>query len=155
MHDYREVSRLSERVMHKYMQFEKRVRQYGTETTLTQAEIHTIAIVGEKSDINVTELAKLRGVTKGAASQMVYKLVEKGFLSKQVSPNSDTEVCLTLPNNGKTAFLAHQKYHEESGSEFTRILSQMPQEYQDYTIEFLTAFEKIMDEKLKTKEKNG
>ncbi len=155
MHDYREVSRLSERVMHKYMQFEKRSRCYGTETPLTQAEIHTIAIVGEKPDINVTELAKLRGVTKGAVSQMVYKLVEKGFLSKHVSPNSDTEVCLNLTENGRTAFLVHQKYHEETGSEFAKIMSQMPQEYQDYTIQFLIAFEKMMDEKLEKKERNG
>lgn len=149
MHDYRELSRLSERTMHKYLQFEKRARCYGTETPLTQAEIHTIAIVGENPDINITELAKLRGITKGAASQMVYKLVEKGFLSKRVSPNSDTEVCLTLTERGGTAFQAHQKYHEESGTEFLKILSEMPQEYQDYLVQFLRNFEKFLDEKLK------
>ncbi|WP_304509057.1 MarR family winged helix-turn-helix transcriptional regulator [Anaerotignum sp.] len=149
MHDYRELSRLSERTMHKYLQFEKRARCYGTETPLTQAEIHTIAIVGENPDINITELAKLRGITKGAASQMVYKLVDKGFLSKRVSPNSDTEVCLTLTENGRTAFQAHQKYHEESGTEFLKILSEMPQEYQDYLVQFLLDLEKFLDEKLK------
>jgi DNA-binding MarR family transcriptional regulator len=131
------------------LQFEKRARCYDTETPLTQAEIHTIAIVGEKPDINITELAKLRGVTKGAASQMVYKLVKKGFLSKRISPNSDTEVCLTLTENGRTAFQAHQKYHEESGTEFLKILSEMPQEYQDYMVQFLLNFEKFLDEKLK------
>lgn len=149
MHDYRELSRLSERAIHKYLQFEKKSRCYGTKTPLTQAEIHTIAIVGEKPDINITELAKLRGVTKGAASQMVYKLVGKGFLSKRVSPNSDTEVCLTLTENGRTAFQSHQKYHEESGAEFLRILSEMPQEYEDYMIQFLLEFEKFLDERLK------
>lgn len=155
MHDYRDVSRLSERVMHKYMQFEKRARCYGTDKPLTQAEIHSIVIIGEKPDINVTELAKLRGVTKGAASQMIYKLVEKGFVSKHVSPNSDTEVCLNLTKDGKIAFCVHQEYHEESGSEFMKMLNDMPQEYQDYMITFLKGCESFLDRKLNTKEKKG
>lgn len=62
---------------------------------------------------------------------------------------------MNLTENGRTAFLEHQKYHEESGSEFAKIMSQMPQEYQDYTIQFLIAFKKIMDEKLEKKERNG
>lgn len=155
MHDYRELSRLCERTMHKYMQCEKKARCYGTEIPLTQAEIHTIAIVGDQPDLNVSELAKLRGITKGAASQMVYKLVEKGFLSKRVSPNSDTEVCLSLTQTGKISYDAHQKYHDESSSEYLRALSEMPQEYQDYFLGFLMGFDKYLDEKLKQMERNG
>lgn len=132
MHDYRELSRLNERTIHKYMQFERCARCYSTDTPMPQAEIHTIAIVGDKPDINVTELAKLRGVTKGAASQMVYKLVDKSFLAKRVFPNSDTEVCLSLTENGEIAYAAHRKYHDDSDGEFLHILADMPQEVQDW-----------------------
>lgn len=149
MHDYREISRLMERTMHKYVQAEKIPRSYGSGILMTQTEIHTIAIIGDRPGINVTELAKLRGVTKGAASQLVYKLVDKGYVRKETSPHSDTEVCLTLTDNGKTAYKGHNEYHEKSGSEFMKELSEMPKEYEEYGIKLLTAFEKYLDEKLK------
>lgn len=92
MHDYSELSRFMERTMHKYLQVEKQPRQYGPGILLTQTtEIHTIAIIGDQPNINVTELARQRGVTKGAASQLVYKLVNKGYLRKEKSPTLDIE----------------------------------------------------------------
>lgn len=42
---------------------------------LTQPEIHTVTIIGDQEGISVTGLSKVRGITKGAASQMVYKKV--------------------------------------------------------------------------------
>ena len=151
MHDYREISRLMERTMHKYVQAEKVPRDYGQGIFMTQTEIHTIAIIGDRPGINVTELAKLRGVTKGAASQLIYKLVDKGYVCKETSPNSDTAVCLTLTDTGRIAYEGHNAYHEKSGSEFMKELSEMPKEFEDYGIKMLTAFDKYLDEKLKSK----
>ena len=148
MHDYRELSWLNERIIHKYMQFEKRTRCYGTETPLTQAEIHTIAIVGDTPGMNVTELAKLRGVTKGAASQMIYRLVDKGLIEKRVSPNSDTEVSLSLTESGEIAYAAHRKYHDDSGQEFQKMLSEIPEEVQEYMVQYLKEFDQYLDKKL-------
>lgn len=148
MHDYRYLAQLMERTIHKYMQVEKQARPYGTDTPLTQSEIHTIAIVGDSPGINVTRLAKLRGVTKGAASQMVYRLVDKGLIEKQVSPNSDTEVCLNLTEKGQTAFQAHMDYHEEFGVKFFGTLNDEPEEVQNGMIRLLEDIDKYMDELL-------
>lgn len=147
--DYRKLSALMERTMHKYFQVENQPRSYGPGVMLTQTEIHTIAVVGDRPDINVTELAKVRGVTKGAASQLVYKLVDKGYISKQTSPNSDTEVCLSLTEIGKKAYEGHKKYHDNSGSAFFKALGEMPKDYEDYFIKMLTEFEKTLDDRLK------
>lgn len=149
MHDYRKLSRLMERTMHKYIQVEKQPREYGPGIILTQTEIHTIAAIGDRPGINVTELSKLRGVTKGAASQLVYKLVDKGYVIKQTSQNSDTEVCLNLTDTGKIAYEKHIMYHEKSGSAFFKALGEMPKEYEDYFIKMLTEFENTLDERLK------
>lgn len=149
MHDYRELSWLMERTINKYIQIEKQTRCYGTRTPLTQSEIHTIVIVGDYPDINITKLAKIRGITKGAASQMIYKLVDKGFIEKQVSPSSDTEVCLTLTEDGRTAHKAHSQYHDDFGKRFFKILNDIPEEYQEYMIRILTSFDKELDECLK------
>lgn len=149
MSDLRKLSSLMERTMHKYIQVEKQPRIYGPGIILTQTEVHTIAVIGDCPDINVTELSKLRGVTKGAASQLIYKLVDKGYVIKQTSPNSDTEVCLSLTENGKKAYEGHKKYHDNSGSAFFKELVEMPEDCEDYMIKMLTEFEKTLDARLK------
>ena len=146
MHDYRELSRLTERTIHKYVQLEKQSHNYGG-FNMTQTEIHTITVVGDYPNINVTRLAAVRGITKGAASQMIYKLVDKGFIKKAVSPNSDTEVCLNLTESGQKAYEAHRKYHDESGSAFFKSIAAMPEDVQEYLIQMLKQFDKALDER--------
>lgn len=148
MDNYKEMSRMWERTVHKYMQLEKKPREYAPGVILTQSEIHTIAIIGDRPGINVTELAKLRGVTKGASSQMVYKLVDKGYITKTVSPRSDTEVCLTLTEYGKIPYEQHKLYHETTDNEYMKILSDMPEDTAKYFMKLLSEFEKYTDQKL-------
>ena len=93
---------------------------------LTQPEIHTIAIIGDYEGINVTNLARMRGITKGGASQMVYKLVDKGLVEKKVSPDSDAALCLYLTGKGKKARSEHRKLHETMGTMYEEILDQIP-----------------------------
>ena len=89
MTDPKEMAWQMERIIHKYSQYEKRPQVYCKDMMLTQPEIHTVAIVGDHEGINVTQLAAMRGITKGAASQMVYKLVDKDLIKKQISAESD------------------------------------------------------------------
>ncbi|WP_155829842.1 MarR family transcriptional regulator [Butyrivibrio sp. AC2005] len=46
-------------------------------------------------------LAKVRGITKGAVSQMVNKLVDRDLMEKRVSPDSDAAICLYLTKKVK------------------------------------------------------
>jgi len=149
MKDYQNLSQLMERIIHKYNQVEKIKRYYGSDILLSRAEIHTIVAVGDYQDINITSLAKLLGVTKGAASQMIYKLVDKGFVNKQVSPNSDTEVCLTLTEKGKIAYDKHREYHETANDTLNEMLREMPKEIEIQIEYLLEEFDKSLDERLK------
>lgn len=149
MNTFKRISRLTEKVIHKYNQFEKQPREYSSGIVLKEAEIHTIALIGDYPDMNVTTLAKMRGITKGGASQMVYKLAEKGLICKRVSPDTDNEVCLSLTDAGQKAYQAHLKYHEEVQSDFFEELENMPEEYTEYLITLLEHFDKSLDERLK------
>lgn len=149
--DYTELTALMERVIHKYNQWENKKRTYGTDTLLSKAEIHTIAAVGNNPGINVTALADTLGITKGAASQMIYKLVEKGAVEKKVSPDSDTEVALNLTAEGQKNYTAHIEYHNQANDESIELLKAMPDSVYAYMIEYFSAFEKTMDHKLKDK----
>lgn len=149
MDNYLELTKLMERTIHKYNQWESKKRTYGTDTMLSRAEIHTIAAVGDHPGINITALAEVQGITKGAASQMIYKLVDKGSVEKKVSPDSDTEVVLNLTKEGWLNYKAHKNYHLQTSDEFFSELRNMPEQLYEELVKLLTAFERSIDERMK------
>lgn len=148
MRDYRDTAELLERIVHKYNQTESKKMCYGTDTKLTRKEIHTINAVGNNAGINVTTLAKMQGITKGAVSQMVYKLVEKGYMVKSVSPDSDAEVRLELTELGMVAYDAHNEYHKQAQEEFFMLLKDMPDNTYNQMKNIMQVFEDMLDRKL-------
>lgn len=78
---------------------------------VTTREAHTIQAVGDNEPMTVTGLSSYFGVTKSAASQMVSKLVKKGFLLKNQSVQSAKEYELSLTPLGWRAFRAHEQFH--------------------------------------------
>ena len=142
MKNDKELAWLMERIIHKYIQYEKIPQQYCDSLVLTQPEIHTIAIIGDNEGINVTALAKTRGITKGAASQMIYKLRDKGLVEKRVSPDSDAELNLFLTEMGKKAREEHLNRYKKK---FASILNSVPKEAKKAMVEFFEAFEEELD----------
>ena len=149
MKDCYELTTLMERVIHKYVQWENKKRTYGTNILLSRAEIHTVVVIGDNPNINITVLAEMLGITKGAASQMIYKLVDKGIIEKKVSPNSDTEVALNLTSDGTINYEAHRQYHRITNDKALNLLKGIPDPFYDYLIEYFSAFEQVIDEELK------
>ncbi len=84
---------------------------FGTGTPLYRTEIHTVQAIGEHPGINITELAGLMGVTKGAVSQTVGKLVDKGLVRKTHADDNAKEILLLLTERGNTGFRNHQNLH--------------------------------------------
>ncbi|MCC0724923.1 MULTISPECIES: MarR family transcriptional regulator [unclassified Clostridioides] len=148
MRDYSKLITLMERIIHKYNQWEDKKRTYGTELLLSKSEIHTIVAVGNNPGINITSLADTLGITKGAASQMIYKLVDKGTVVKKVSPDSDTEVALSLTDDGMKNYKAHQEYHKQTNDESLKLLDDMPEPFYEYMLSYFSAFEESIDKKL-------
>lgn len=137
---------LCERIIHKYILFEKIPQKYCGDLMLTQPEIHTVVSIGDQEGIGVTQLAKLRGITKGAVSQMIYKLVDKGLVEKHVSPASDAAVSLFLTDKGKQARSEHHKMHENQRIMFASLMDSLPEEALNVMMKFYKDFEKELDE---------
>ena len=137
-----------EQVINKYNQLAKQTREYGKGMILNQSEIHTLTLIGEDPGINVVTIAKQRGITRGAVSQMIHKLNEKGLICKQVSPETDNEVCLSLTPMGLEAYNAHTKYHEETDKLIQKQFENIPEDYEIFLIKILDQFEKTIDKKL-------
>ncbi|HEY48820.1 MAG TPA: MarR family transcriptional regulator [Dehalococcoidia bacterium] len=86
---------------------------FGTGVPLYKTEIHTIRAIGENQGINVTQLAELMGVTKGAESQTIKKLVRKKLVEKTPAHDNAREILLGLTDLGWTGFYNHEQFHME------------------------------------------
>lgn len=87
---------------------------FGTGVPLYRAEIHTIQSIGQNPGINMTELARLMNVTKGAISQTVNKLERKELVRKTRIGTDNREVVLLLTDLGWNGYHNHEKYHAQT-----------------------------------------
>lgn len=100
-----------ERAMSRMASMHESPWDFGTGVPLYRTEIHTVQAIGEHPGTNVTELAQFMGVTKGAVSQTVGKLADKGLVRKEHPAGNAKEILLHLTERGSTGFHNHQKLH--------------------------------------------
>ncbi|MCP3898392.1 MAG: MarR family transcriptional regulator [Desulfobacteraceae bacterium] len=137
--------RLFHRVLNKMNKLEKKPRYYGTDHLLYGSEIHTIEAIGNNPGINITELASLQGVTKGAISQLIQKLEKKNLIIRMKNMNSDKEVFLKLSDIGARAFRAHDDFHAKVFPELVHALKQVDSKTLDNMELILESIEKFCD----------
>nr|WP_319489924.1 MarR family transcriptional regulator [uncultured Caproiciproducens sp.] len=137
------------RIVAKISELDKKIRYYGTDHPLYEAEIHMIKSINENEGIHVTGLADMLGVTKGAVSQIIMKLEHKGMISKDTDPRNLSRLVLRLTSKGETAYLHHEKLHQKYEELFNTILENATEENKA----FLKSFLNSLDERIDTFEK--
>ena len=144
MRDYELLFEQVERVIHKYNQKETKKRDYGVDVSLTQTEIHLIAAIGERPGIGVKALAEMKGVTTGATSQMIKKMVQKGLVRKQISAESEAKIELTLTEKGQICFENHQKYHKEANKKWYQLFDRLDDDGYETLTQILNHMEEML-----------
>ncbi|WP_087018674.1 MarR family transcriptional regulator [Thaumasiovibrio subtropicus] len=107
------------RLVNRVHEIESRPNYFGTEMLIHRAEIHSVEAIGDSAPITLMSLAHMQGVTKGAASQMVTKLVKKGLVKRDPSPHSKKEMLISLTEVGEIAYQHHADYHREMENMFS------------------------------------
>jgi len=100
------------KILHLYSVISRKPVDYGTGDLLYFTEIHTISVVGKNREVNMTRLAEMMGVTKGAISQTVKKLVNKNLILKTNITNRK-EVNLKLSDKGQMAYKGQKSFQKE------------------------------------------
>ncbi len=136
------------RLLNKFSRIEKQPIVLANGFELTTKEIHTIQAIGEAKKIIVTDVGKYFGVTKGAASQMVSRLVAKGFVTKTVSPETNKEYELSLTKLGWEAYAVHEKLHGRDMDKLLSGLNEFSDECLGDFISVLSRLEHVMDKRL-------
>lgn len=137
------------RIVNKFKVLEKIPIDHGTGDLLYASEINTLEIIGKYPGINMTQLARRRGVTKGAVSQIVAKLVKKKLVAKNPAVGSDKELSIMLTEAGGVAFENHEKFHEKYDLPMLEKLSGMSTEQLDIVIDTFEMLESTLDNYLK------
>lgn len=132
------------RVVWKLFEVDKKTRNYGTDEQLFEAEIHMIKSIKENEGVHVTGLAELLEVTKGAVSQIVMRLEKKGMVIKDKDDNNQSRLVLRLTPKGETAYVNHEKLHQEFDDLVSAILNEASRE----NIAFLTDFLDLLEDKI-------
>ncbi len=100
------------KILHLYSVIGRKPKDYGTGDLLYVAEIHTITMVGKNREINMTQLAEMMGVTKGAISQTIRKLVHKNLIIKSNTTNRK-EFSLRLSEKGNIVYKGQEAVQKE------------------------------------------
>lgn len=87
-------------------------QDYGTGQEYTSVEVHTLKHIADNPGITVTELARDYGKTKGAVSQILKKVEEKGLVYRESDPNNDNKSHLHLTEKGMVLDNAHRQYDQ-------------------------------------------
>lgn len=140
--DYYKLMGIWVRIIDKMNENECKNRDYGTGDILSPSEIHLLQAIGMNPGLKVTDMANYVGVTKGAISQMVKKLVARGLVVKYAGAGNEKEVLLKLSASGEIARKGHDRHHKMLVDEVAGSLGDLTEEQFVFLEKFLIAVEK-------------
>jgi DNA-binding MarR family transcriptional regulator len=130
-------------------QLEEKTISFTAQIKMTPREIHTIQAVGEHKSLNVKEIGEYFKVSKSAASQMLKKLTDKGFIEKFNPPHSNKELQIKLTKLGEQAFHAHKQFHKKHMNDLLKSLNDFSIEEMATTANLLNIIGKTIEKRLR------
>lgn len=135
-----EVERRFVRIFNAYTEMQRRRHEYYPGICLYPSEIHAIECVALTNPINITELSRMLGMTKGGASKCVVKLEKMGLVRRYQYVKNQKEIYLHLTELGVHAFHGHQKYHQGMDQAMETYGEALTKEQGDEILSFLDTY---------------
>lgn len=107
---------------------------------LYSSEVHLLLHIGRGEDHrrNVTRISETFGITKGAVSQTLSRLVRKGLLTKETDETSKNELNIHLTDKGRRAHQACLAIKQEFFETHTRLLAGTTDDDKETLLAYLT-----------------
>jgi len=140
------------RITKKFSELEKFSMDIGDDERLYPSELHILDAIGNNYGNNVTDISKKFQITKGAVSQVVNKLFEKGYLKKERKKGYSNEITLSPSEKGWKAFKLLDEMHRKMEDEFFKHLGSVESEKVDNFMEIMTRIEEFIDTFLRQKQ---
>jgi DNA-binding MarR family transcriptional regulator len=115
----------------------KKSRKFSTDVDIYRSEIHIIDLIGNYSNLHVSEIARKFGVTKGAISQTLKKLERKGLVKKHLDETNNTRLLVCLTDKGEKAYINHKLDHNNMDKDMFSYLEGLDENQLDIIIAFI------------------
>jgi DNA-binding MarR family transcriptional regulator len=125
--------------------YQQKPQDYGTGEMIYYAELQLIKAIKNHPEKNISDFAKMFGITKGAISQTTNKLLDRGYLRKFKFEDNKKEVYLKLTDKGKTVYENAMASYEHMIKELIKFAGKDDQKIR-IVHEFLDLGEKFIEE---------
>ncbi|MFA6709043.1 MAG: MarR family transcriptional regulator [Fusobacterium sp.] len=142
---YKKISRQLLDVISTFRNYDGKARYFETDYKLSFSDIHLIEFIGKNNNTYVSQIANENKITKGAVSQSVKKLEQKGYLCKTIDIDNKSREFIKLTDKGKIANKNHEDYHKKIDNQIDSILKDFSEEEQRSILLFLKKIEKTWD----------
>lgn len=115
------------RLLNLYHAAQKQPRRYSGNITLYAAEAHMVEIIGSQPGIMGMELAERLFISKGAVSQTLKKLLEKGLVYKNDAADGRA-ARLYLTDAGGIIWQEHRRLHQPMLNALSQLTAQFSPE---------------------------
>ncbi len=99
---------------------------YGDNLKLFPSEIHLVLLIRNGKSESYSTIVRRLGVTKGAVSQTISRLAEKGIIEKQ-KPPSGNDLTIVLTDLGKKVQKQCRKIQQRMFEKFSAYLHSLPE----------------------------
>ncbi len=100
----------------------KSPRDYGSGEYFNPVEVHMASYIADNPGISATTVARDWNRTKGAVSQIIKKLEEKGVICREKEQGNDKTICLYVTEKGARLDELHREYDTRNYERFLDVL---------------------------------
>lgn len=97
----------------RYLELERIPRIFSSGFSLTSSELHLLETIGDHPGSSVTSLAAWLGISKGAVSQTLKRLEQKGLVLRDCDPDNLSRMQLRLSDTGTDLYREHKEWHRK------------------------------------------
>ena len=135
------------KLINKYAWF-NRVKMEENLKGYKSAEVHYIECIGKYSEPNVTKIAEVLYMTRGAISKMTKKLEQKGLIESYQKPENKKEIYFHLTKKGQAIYDTHEKLHKEFRDRDKVVFEGITEEQYDSMLAFIKKYDTHLDSEI-------
>lgn len=111
-------------------------------------EVHTIDYIKRNTSPNVTSIASNLNITRGGATKITKKLISKGYINEYKVAENKKEKYFILTASGEKIFIKHEKTHEESLKNDSKLFDVFTETEKHIITKFLDVLKDDLKDKL-------
>lgn len=132
---YMELTKKTERTKRSYNGIE-----------LFPSEIHTLVFIKDNSELNLTDMARKLGVTKGAIFKIIQKLEKKELLTRYKKSDNVKNTYFKITEKGMAAYEGHELFHKDFFCEPSTEFSQFIEKNEDVILKMFDFTKEYLSE---------